>query len=225
MKTTYSAILFDLDGTLLDTLDDLYAAVNFVLQKHGLPLRSRDEVRAFIGNGIVKLMERSVGAGARSRVDMTAVVEDFKAYYGTHCQEKTKPYDGVLALLSQLKADVRRVGVVSNKAHFAVEKLCSAYFGDLVDVAIGENEASGVRKKPAPDTLLEALRRLGAEKENAVYVGDSEVDIQTAENAGVECISVSWGMKDSAFLTENGAETIVECVGDLGELLMAIPTR
>ena len=221
MKKQYSAILFDLDGTLLDTLDDLFDAVNFVLKSHGLPLRTREDVQGFIGNGIVKLMERSVGAGARSRENFPQLVEDFKSYYGEHCQDKTKPYDGVMEMLARLQKNGQRVGVVSNTAHFAVEKLCKFYFGDLVDVAIGENEADGVKKKPAPDTLFEAMRRLGVRKEDSVYVGDSEVDIQTADNACVPCVSVSWGMKDSAFLAENGARVIVDSVQALELLLTA----
>lgn len=217
----YSVVLFDLDGTLLDTLDDLHSAVNFVLEKYRLPIRTRDEVRAFIGNGIVKLMERSVGAGMRSRLDMNAVVADFKAYYGAHCQEKTKPYDGVMELLATLKKAGVKVGVVSNKAHFATVQLCEYYFASLVDVAIGENEDGGVRKKPAPDSLFTAMKELGeARLSNVVYVGDSEVDIQTAGNAGVDCISVCWGFKDKQFLIENGAGALVESVEKLGVHLL-----
>lgn len=222
----YRVVLFDLDGTLLDTLDDLHAAVNFVLEKYRLPIRTRDEVRAFIGNGIVKLMERSVGAGMRSTVNMDAVVDDFKAYYGAHCQEKTKPYDGVMELLARLKQLGVKVGVVSNKAHFATAQLCEYYFGNLVDVAIGENEAEGVRKKPAPDSVFAAMVAVGADgaigavnASDVVYVGDSEVDIQTALNAGVDCISVCWGMKDREFLVENGASVLISSVEELADVL------
>lgn len=216
----YQVVLFDLDGTLLDTLDDLHAAVNFVLEKYRLPIRTRDEVRAFIGNGIVKLMERSVGAGMRSMVNLDDVVTDFKAYYGAHCQEKTKPYDGVMELLANLKKAGVKVGVVSNKAHFATAQLCEYYFGDLVDVAIGENEAGGVRKKPAPDSVFAAIEAVGAvDPSRVVYVGDSEVDIQTAMNAGVDCISVCWGMKDREFLVENGASVLIDTVEALADVL------
>jgi phosphoglycolate phosphatase len=213
-------VLFDLDGTLLDTLDDLHAAVNFVLEKYRLPIRTRDEVRAFIGNGIVKLMERSVGAGMRSMVNLDDVVTDFKAYYGAHCQEKTKPYDGVMELLANLKKAGVKVGVVSNKAHFATAQLCEYYFGDLVDVAIGENEAGGVRKKPAPDSVFAAIEAVGGvDPSLVVYVGDSEVDIQTAMNAGVDCVSVCWGMKDREFLVENGASVLIDTVEALADVL------
>ena len=216
----YQVVLFDLDGTLLDTLDDLHVAVNFVLEKYRLPIRTRDEVRAFIGNGIVKLMERSVGAGMRSMVNLDDVVTDFKAYYGAHCQEKTKPYDGVMELLANLKKAGVKVGVVSNKAHFATAQLCEYYFGDLVDVAIGENEAGGVRKKPAPDSVFAAIEAVGGvDPSRVVYVGDSEVDIQTAMNAGVDCISVCWGMKDREFLVENGASVLIDTVEALADVL------
>jgi phosphoglycolate phosphatase len=165
-------------------------------------------------------MERSVGAGMRSMVNLDDVVTDFKAYYGAHCQEKTKPYDGVMELLANLKKAGVKVGVVSNKAHFATAQLCEYYFGDLVDVAIGENEAGGVRKKPAPDSVFAAIEAVGGvDPSRVVYVGDSEVDIQTAMNAGVDCISVCWGMKDREFLVENGASVLIDTVEALADVL------
>ena len=208
-------LLFDLDGTLLDTLDDLHAAVCYALEKQGLPARTRAQVRDYIGNGIFLLMQRAVGADAVPAVDMASVMADFKEYYGAHCQDKTAPYDGVLELLASLKAQGKKIAVVSNKADFAVKKLCEGYFSGLVDVAIGENEAGGVKKKPAPDTVFAAVNALGGTLENAVYIGDSEVDIQTASNAGIACISVSWGMKDREFLLKNGAKTIVDTTEEL----------
>ena len=203
-------LLFDLDGTLLDTLDDLHAAVCYALKRQGLPTRTRAQVRDYIGNGIVMLMKRAVGEDALPAVDMAQVMADFKEYYGAHCQDKTAPYDGILELLAALKAQGKKIAVVSNKADFAVKKLCEGYFSGLVDVAIGENEAGGVKKKPAPDTVFAAVIALGGALENAVYIGDSEVDIQTARNAGIACISVSWGMKDREFLLKNGAKIIVD---------------
>ena len=217
--TGVSVWLFDLDGTLLDTLDDLHSAVNFALKKHGLPLRSREEVKNFIGNGIALLMKRSVGLERLATVDFQAIMADFKEYYGAHCQDKTRPYEGVLDLLAELKRQGKAVGVVSNKADFAVKKLCAAYFGELVDVAIGENEAAGIAKKPAPDTIFAALDKLGIAVGNAVYVGDSEVDIQTAAAAKIPCISVAWGMKSEQFLRENGAKNIVFSVEDLQKMI------
>ena len=211
-------LLFDLDGTLLDTLDDLHAAVCYALKRQGLPTRTRAQVRDYIGNGIVMLMKRAVGEDALPAVDMAQVMADFKEYYGAHCQDKTAPYDGILELLAALKAQGKKIAVVSNKADFAVKKLCEGYFSGLVDVAIGENEAGGVKKKPAPDTVFAAVNALGGALENAVYIGDSEVDIQTAHNAGIACISVSWGMKDREFLLKNGAKIIV----DVPEKLLGI---
>ena len=215
----YSVVLFDLDGTLLDTLDDLAAAVNVTLERHGLPHRTTAEVRAFIGNGIAKLMERAVGAENLCRFDMAQVLQDFRTYYFAHCEERTAPYAGVMDVLATLRDSGVRVGVVSNKADFAVQKLCKAYFGDLVEAAIGENEAEGRKKKPAPDTIFDAMRMLGATASDVVYVGDSEVDILTAKNAGVDCVSVSWGMKEKEFLLENGATVLVEEVKDLLDVL------
>ena len=215
----YSVVLFDLDGTLLDTLDDLAAAVNVTLERHGFPPRTKAEVREFIGNGIAKLMERAVGAENAHRADMAKVLQDFRAYYFEHCEERTAPYAGVLDVLSTLRDNGVRVGVVSNKADFAVQKLCKAYFGDLVEAAIGENESEGRKKKPAPDTVWEAMRVLGAAAADVVYVGDSEVDILTAKNAGVDCVSVSWGMKEKDFLLENGATVLVEAVENLLDVL------
>lgn len=217
--TGVSVWLFDLDGTLLDTLDDLHSAVNFALKKHGLPLRSREEVKNFIGNGIALLMKRSVGLERLATVDFQAIMADFKEYYGAHCQDKTRPYEGVLDLLAELKRQGKAVGVVSNKADFAVKKLCAAYFGELVDVAIGENEMAGIAKKPAPDTIFAALDKLGIAVGNALYVGDSEVDIQTAAAAKIPCISVAWGMKSEQFLRENGAKNIVFSVEDLQKMI------
>ena len=183
--TMYETIVFDLDGTLLDTLDDLAAAVNATLAKFALPLRTREEVRAFVGNGIVKLMERAVGS--KDRADFAEIVTAFKQYYGEHCADNTKPYDGVMELLQTLKTRGVKTAVLSNKADFAVKALCEQYFDGLILTAVGENEEAGIRKKPAPDSLFAVLDELGASKAETVYVGDSEVDIQTAQNAGVDC--------------------------------------
>ena len=204
----YEAIVFDLDGTLLDTLDDLFDAVNVALKKNGLPLRTKEEVRSFVGNGIVKLMERA--SGSKENVDKEKLVEDFKNYYGEHCKDKTKPYDGILEALRSLRRMRVKTGVLSNKADFAVKLLAKEYFDGLLDMAAGENEAAGIRKKPAPDALFTAMQSLGTDKTNTLYVGDSEVDIQTAKNAGIACVLVTWGFKDRAFLLENGAEILID---------------
>lgn len=203
----YETIVFDLDGTLLDTLDDLRSSVNFALQSFGLNTRTREEVRSFIGNGIKKLMERAKGD---CDADTDALLDVFKRHYAKHCKDETKPYDGVLETLSCLKERGIKLAVVSNKADFAVKLLADEYFKAYIDVAVGENESAGVRKKPAPDALLSVMQQLGADKTTTAYVGDSEVDIQTAQNAGVDCISVTWGFKEKAFLVKHGATMLVK---------------
>ena len=199
----YKTIIFDLDGTLLDTLTDLHASVNAALSSYGLPERTREEVRAFIGNGIVKLMQRAVGIADYPQLD--GVTSLFKEHYGAHCKDATKPYDGVMEVLQKMVAAGIKTAVVSNKADFAVKLLAEEYFQGLLLDAVGENESAGIRKKPAPDSLLAVMEKLGAAAEDTLYVGDSEVDIQTAQNAGVACLSVTWGFKDKKFLVENGA--------------------
>ena len=203
---SYRTAVFDLDGTLLDTLEDLYRATNAALEGHSLPRRSRDEVRMFVGNGVEMLIRRAVPAGCGEETTL-AVLADFKATYAAICVDHTRPYDGILAVLTALREKGVRVAVVSNKFDAATKALCAKYFGDLVEVAIGER--AGVRKKPAPDTVYEALRELDATLDSAVYIGDSDVDIRTAENCGMPCISVTWGLRDEEFLIANGATTLV----------------
>ena len=204
---SYQTAVFDLDGTLLDTLEDLYLAANAALERHSLPRRSRDEVRLFVGNGVEMLIRRAVPAGTDEET-ILAVLADFKTAYAAICEDHTRPYDGILDMLTALRERGIRVAVVSNKFDAATKKLCEKYFGDLVEVAIGER--AGVRKKPAPDTVYEALKELGMTAEGAVYIGDSDVDIRTAENCGMPCISVTWGLRDKDFLIENGAKTLVD---------------
>lgn len=213
----YRCIVFDLDGTLLDTLDDLTDAVNAALQAYALPLRSREEVRSFIGNGIVKLMQRA--CGREDHPESEGLLNAFKAYYGVHCADKTKAYEGILPLLQTLKERGLKTAVLSNKADFAVKQLAKTYFDGLLCEAAGENEAAGIRKKPAPDALFSIMEKLGVRAEQTLYVGDSEVDIQTAKNAGVDCVSVTWGFKDEAFLLANGATKIVRSADELLALL------
>ena len=215
----YQTAVFDLDGTLLDTLEDLYLATNHALTLHGLPLRSRDEVRMFVGNGVEMLIRRAVPAGTDEETTL-AVLADFKSTYAAICEDHTRPYDGIPEMLTALRERGIRVAVVSNKFDAATKKLCEKYFGDLVEVAIGER--AGVRKKPAPDTVHEALRELGVTAEGAVYIGDSDVDIRTAENCGMPCISVTWGLRDEAFLVEHGAVALVHSPGDLNQSFQSI---
>lgn len=211
-RTMYEAMVFDLDGTLLDTLDDLTDAVNASMREVGLKERTKKEVRGFVGNGIVKLIERAVGEAAEK---VPSALAYFKAYYAKHCADKTKPYEGILSLLQILKDKGVKTAVLSNKADFAVKALAESYFDGLLLEAVGENEGAGIRKKPAPDALLAVMERLGAEPLKTLYIGDSEVDIQTAKNAGVACACVTWGFREKTFLQANGGELFVDQPRDL----------
>ena len=197
-------ILFDLDGTLLDTLDDLVDSVNYALAQHGHPPRTKDEIRSFIGNGAAVLAKLSTPEGE----DYEQVLRSFQAYYKTHSQIKTGPYAGILEALETIRGEYP-VAVVSNKPDPAVRSLCKDYFGDIL--AMGEHE--GCLRKPAPDMLYKAMGQLGVDK--AVYVGDSEVDIATAKNAGVPCLTVTWGFRDADFLKAHGAQVLVNTPEEL----------
>lgn len=202
----YETYVFDLDGTLLNTLDDLAASCNYALRYCGMPERTTDEVRRFVGNGVKKLMERAVPDGMDNpRFDEAYDV--FRSHYLEHGLDTTQPYPGVMHMLARLKRDGRKVAVVSNKFYAATQELCHHFFDGYVEVAIGERE--GIRKKPAPDTVIEALKALGADKKDAVYIGDSDVDVMTARNCGMPCISVLWGFRDRDFLMKHGATTFV----------------
>ena len=217
MKMKYQTIIFDLDGTLLDTLEDLTNSVNFALESMGYPRRTLDEVRSFVGNGVALLIERAVPMHTeRAMTEKTLSL--FKEHYAKHCEEKTRPYDGMIPLLDHLLAKDMQLAVVSNKIDSAVKPLCDKYFGKRILLALGEKE--GIRKKPAPDSVLTAMSQLHASTETTVYIGDSDVDIQTAENAGVDCISVTWGFRDPSFLKENGAKCLVNTPEDLEKLLL-----
>lgn len=209
--------VFDLDGTLLNTLTDLTNAVNFALESVGYEKRTEDQVRKAVGNGIAKLVERSLPGGAKDP-HFDEAFNVFKSYYGEHCLDNTHAYDGIYELIDGLKERGMKLAVVSNKADFAVKELCSKLFGQI-PVAIGESE--NVRKKPAPDSLIAAVDALGSTLERTVYIGDSDVDIQTAKNAGVGCISVTWGFRSAAFLSANNASTLVD---DPSEILAAVDT-
>lgn len=207
MTTMYNTFIFDLDGTLLNTLDDLAASVNYALRTHGMPERTLDEVRSFVGNGVRLLMERAIPEGsANPRFEETFAT--FRAYYMEHSLDTTRPYDGIPEMIHALKQRGCRLAVVSNKFYAATQELIRHFFPEIT-VAIGEHEAEGIRKKPAPDTVFEALRQLGVGKEKAVYVGDSDVDLQTAHNSGLPCISVLWGFRDHDFLLAHGATTFI----------------
>lgn len=203
----YKLAIFDLDGTILDTLEDLADAVNYALGEHGYPQRTIEEVRRFVGNGIRKLIERAVPTGL-TQEEISKVHQTFSAYYQKHCADKTRPYEGIVPLLQRLRAAGCLTAVVSNKADAAVQPLCQQYFEGLFDYAVGEK--AGINRKPAPDAVLEVLRCLGVEKMDAVYIGDSEVDIQTAANAGLDSIIVTWGFRDRAYLESQGGRRFAD---------------
>ena len=193
----YKTVIFDLDGTLLNTLDDLRDSTNFALSRFAYPERTLSEVRSFVGNGIGKLIERALPYDVTTS-EYDAVLAEFKAHYATNCNNKTKAYDGIYALLDHLKSNGIKLAVVSNKVDSAVKELCARYFSGYFEVAVGEK--SGICRKPAPDSVFAAMQTLGAEKASTVYIGDSEVDIETAKNAGIDLIAVSWGFRDREVL-------------------------
>lgn len=213
----YKVAVFDMDGTILDTLEDLKDSVNYALAECGYPQRTYDEVRGFVGNGIRKLIERAVPKGTES-ADIDRVHEVFTGYYKLHCADKTKAYDGIKPLIEKLRANGIKTAVVSNKADYGVQELCKQYFDGLFDYAVGERE--GIRRKPAPDSVNEALRALGMDKSEAVYIGDSDVDFETAVNAGLPCISVLWGFRDEEFLREKGAKLFVHDPAEIFDIIM-----
>ena len=205
---TYQTYIFDLDGTLLDTLGDLHASCNYALRSHGLPERSLDEVRQFVGNGVKKLMIRATpDKVVCPSLEFEDVYQTFRQHYLLHSLDTTLPYPGIMEMLQTLREQGKNVAVVSNKFYAATQELCRHFFGDLAQVAIGERE--GIRRKPAPDTVLEALRQLDAPLQGAVYIGDSDVDIETAHNCDLPCISVLWGFRDRDFLLAHGADTLI----------------
>lgn len=212
MINIYKAVIFDLDGTLLDTLGDLHAAVNHALRSFGFPGRSIDEVRRFIGNGVVKLMQRSTPENTDADTDRKCL-DTFREYYLVHMRDMTAPYEGVISLLGELRSRGVKTAVVSNKLHEAVCELCDDYFGGLIDEAIGVSIET--ERKPSPVNVYKALERMGVTADECIYIGDSEVDVQTSHNAGVKCIGVTWGFRDRAELIEAGAEIIADNCGDI----------
>lgn len=214
---SYKLAIFDMDGTILDTLEDLESSLNFALTEAGCPARKREDVRRFLGNGMQRLIELAVPPDCPEE-KKTKILERFKEHYKIHCADRTKPYDGITELLQDLRESGCRTAVVSNKGDFAVQELNQQYFAGLMDCAIGEKE--GVRKKPAPDSVNEVLRELQIGQQDAVYIGDSEVDIETAKNAGMDCIIVSWGFRERDFLIAQGAELIVDSAEELEEQIL-----
>lgn len=210
----YDTVIFDLDGTLLDTLDDLANAVNYALREMNWPERSRDEVRRFVGNGVAKLMERAVPAGTAPEETARALAL-FKHRYAMHSKDNTAPYPGVPELLRALRLRGCRLAVASNKFDSAVKALMPDYFPGLLDAAAGEAEDRGVPKKPDPAMVRNLMAELGAVPERTVYVGDSDVDLQTAANAGLACVAVTWGFRNEAFLRAHGAALLAHTPAEI----------
>ncbi len=218
----YQTAIFDLDGTLLNTLDDLTSSTNHALSAYGLPPRTRDEVRAFVGNGIANLIRQAVPAGSDERL-MREVHDAFDEHYAAHNLDVTAPYPGVCELVGRLRDAGMRCCVVSNKGDYAVQPLVRHFFGDLFDVVCGEREREGIRRKPWPDTVLECMRVCDCPPERCVYVGDSEVDVLTAQNAGIDCVTVTWGFRTPEQLVEAGARVMVDSVEELEQALCDVP--
>lgn len=202
----YSLAIFDLDGTILDTLQDLADCANVILRRYDMPERTLDEVRRFVGNGIRRLIHLAVPQGTDPARE-EQVYRDYLDYYQLHCSDHTRPYDGIPELLTALQEQGCHLAVVSNKADPAVRSLCSRYFPGLFDDTVGERP--GILKKPAPDSVNEVLRKLSVQPDQAIYIGDSEVDILTAANARMDSLLVTWGFREEAFLREAGAVHLV----------------
>ncbi len=232
----YKTVVFDLDGTLLDTLEDLYLSVNRALVANGLARRSRDEVRLATGNGIARLIRICAGEACDQAL-YEKVFLDFKADYAEHSMDHTAPYAGMLEVVAALRAAGAHVAVVSNKADFAVQTIIEQTFPGAFDCVMGENEAAGIRKKPAPDMVLAALGRMGVAgaagdptadpagdpataATQIAYVGDSEVDLATAANLGCDCVTCTWGFRDRAWLVEQGAKVLVDTTDELLAVLL-----
>ncbi len=218
----YNTLLFDMDGTVLDTLGDLTEAVNYALRHFGEPEHTIDEIRTYVGNGPIKLMERSL-PGAVDKDTFEAHLKVYKDYYAMHDRDLTVPYDGIVELMKDAKADGKKIGIVSNKHDSAVVELSDHFFGDLVDVAVGNKP--GAKTKPDPAVVYSALKELDATPESCVYIGDSDVDAATAEAAGLDCILVSWGFRPRSLLEKQKAVAVADTVEELREILLTKDQR
>lgn len=213
----YRAVIFDMDGTVLNTLEDLLTSLNLTLDAFGLPRRSLPEMRHFVGKGMRYQIECGAGPDVSSeRID--AMLPVYVKNYQIHGAEKTRPYEGVPEMIARLRAEGCRTAVVSNKNDAAVRRLADQYFPGLLDVSVGERE--GIRRKPAPDSVDEVLQLLGISRQEAVYVGDSEIDIQTAANAGLDLIAVGWGFRTREELIRSGAERVFDTAGEVEAFLL-----
>ncbi|MGN0346434.1 MAG: HAD family hydrolase [Lachnospiraceae bacterium] len=211
----YQLAIFDMDGTILDTIEDLADTMNYCLRKFQMPERTLAEIRSFVGNGIHNLVEKAVPAGTGNDA-VEAIFQCFREYYKDHCAIKTKPYTGICEVLAALKSKGIKTAVVSNKADFAVKMLCDNYFKGLFDISVGDRE--GQRRKPFPDSVNYVMDFFGVTPAESVYIGDSEVDFQTANNAGVDVIMVGWGFREEQFLRSIGVTKVIHKPEELKEL-------
>lgn len=212
----YNTIIFDLDGTLLNTLEDLCDSLNIILLQEGYNARTLDEVRSFVGNGVKKLIERSLPDTCDEN-EVVRVTSLYQVYYKNNMQIKTRPYDGIIELLAYLKDKNYNIAIASNKFDTAVKALAQTYFNNMFDVAIGETNQ--IRPKPAPDCIYKAVSELGSDIKNTILVGDSETDVMTAKNAGIPCVGVTWGFRSKDVLLENGADFIINSPEELINLI------
>lgn len=209
-------LIFDLDGTLLNTIDDLYNALNYALSYHGFKQKTLTETKMLLGNGIECLVAGAIDNGKESP-NFEATYHTFKTYYSAHINDCTKPYDGIIPLLKTLKNKNIKTGIVSNKYDEGVQKLATEYFTGLIDKAQGTSKT--IQKKPSPDAIFALIKELKAENEKNIYIGDSEVDILTAQNANLPCVSVSWGFRSKEQLLATNAKIIIDKPQDLLKLI------
>ena len=211
-----TTIVFDMDGTVLNTLEDLTVSMNYVLDRFNMPGHRLEEYRLFFGNGVKEALRLSLPEGASAYIiDEMMVV--FKEHYDAHCLDRTRPYDGIVDVMRQLKEKGYRLAIVSNKIDSAVKELNDRFFADYVDTALGEK--TGINRKPAPDMVDAALKEMGSTKEESIYIGDSEVDLMTARNSELPCISVLWGFRDKDYLVEQGADCFADRPEDIIRIL------
>ena len=219
MLKNVDTVIFDMDGTVLNTLEDLTVSVNYVLSEFNMPCHKTEEYRMFFGNGIAHALKCAAPEGTPEEL-IEKMLPMFRDHYNRHCLDRTKPYDGIIDLMGRLKANGYKMAIVSNKIDSAVKELNDRFFSEYIDVAIGEKP--GIKRKPAPDTVFAALKELNSPKEAAIYIGDSEVDFQTALNSGLPCISVLWGFRDKAFLISKGATVFAETPEDVYNILKSV---
>lgn len=218
----YNNIIFDLDGTLLNTLDDLHDSVNFALRSFSFPERSTDEIRRFVGNGVARLIHLSVPEGTNESTEAECL-NTFKSHYKSNMKNKTAPYSGIIELLKELRSLGVKIAVVSNKFEPAVVELCEDYFPSLIDAAVGQTDTR--RKKPESDGVFYAMELLGADPKSTVYIGDSEVDVLTAEKSGLPCVGVSWGFRPRTVLESGSADYIADNTDDILSIIKQLPSE